>query len=117
SAKTSSTVPLSRRKKKHVFFCYAEKDESDLRIAALRTYFIERRLRVYHPRENEDINTGIAVGVENAAVVLVFPCAALQMSKSASKVLNYADQIKTPLLIIKIYGDFQPTQWLHSKKN
>jgi UDP-N-acetylmuramyl pentapeptide synthase len=108
----SSTVTPSRQEKKHIFFCYGEKDESDLKVAALKTYFIERRLRVYHPRENEDINTKIAVGIENAAVVLVFSSQSLQMSKSASKILNYADQTKTPLLNIKIYGDFQPTNWL-----
>ncbi|CAF4759238.1 unnamed protein product, partial [Rotaria socialis] len=50
----------------------------------------------------------IANGIENAAVILVFPSSSLQMSKTGSKLLNYADQTKTPLLSINIYEDFQP---------
>ncbi|CAF4538676.1 unnamed protein product, partial [Rotaria magnacalcarata] len=38
----------------------------------------------------------IANGIENAAVILVFPSSSLQMSKTGSKLLNYADQTKTP---------------------
>jgi hypothetical protein len=110
--KTLPTVTPSHQEKKHIFFCYAEKDESDLKVAALKLFFIQRRLRIYHPRENEDINTKIATGIENAAVVLVFPTRSLQMSKSGSKILNYADQTKTPILNIKICEDFQPTGWL-----
>ncbi|CAF2614779.1 unnamed protein product [Rotaria sp. Silwood2] len=107
------TVTPSRQEKKHIFFAYAEKDESDVRVAEkLKNHFIQRRLRAYHPRENEDINTKIANGIENAAVVLAFPSLSLQMSKSGSKLLNYADQTKTPILNIKICEDFQPTDWL-----
>ncbi|CAF3553948.1 unnamed protein product [Rotaria sp. Silwood1] len=34
------------------------------------------------------------------------------MSKTGSKLLNYADQTKTPILTINIYEDFQPKGWL-----
>ncbi|CAF4115143.1 unnamed protein product, partial [Rotaria sp. Silwood2] len=34
------------------------------------------------------------------------------MSRTGSKLLNYADQTKTAILNIKIYEDFQPTDWL-----
>ncbi|CAF4494940.1 unnamed protein product [Rotaria sp. Silwood2] len=34
------------------------------------------------------------------------------MSRTGSKLLNYADQTKTAILNIKIYEDFQPTNWL-----
>ncbi|CAF3963578.1 unnamed protein product, partial [Rotaria sordida] len=88
-------------------------DKSDASAAEkLKKYFVQRRLRFYHPRQNEDINTIIANGIENAAVVLVFPSPSLQVSNVGSKLLNYADQTKTPILTIKICEDFQPVNWL-----
>lgn len=111
--KTSEIITPSHEEKKYIFFAYAEKDESDVKVVEkLKNYFIQRRLRVYHPRENEDINTKIANGIKNAAVVLVFPSRSLQMSKTGSKLLNYADQTKTPILNVKIYENFQPRDWL-----
>ncbi|CAF1081586.1 unnamed protein product [Rotaria sordida] len=90
-----------------------EEDKSDASAAEkLKKYFVQRRLRFYHPRQNEDINTIIANGIENAAVVLVFPSPSLQVSNVGSKLLNYADQTKTPILTIKICEDFQPVNWL-----
>ncbi len=113
SGKISEIVTASQQEKKHIYFAYAEKDESDVKVVEkLKNHFIQRRLRVYHPRENEDINTEIANGVKNAAVVLVVPSRSLQMSKTGSKLLNYADQTKTPILNIKIYENFQPRDWL-----
>ncbi|CAF4114034.1 unnamed protein product [Adineta steineri] len=106
-------VTVPPEEKKHIFFAYAEQDESDIKVAeTLKDYFVQRRLRVYHPRENEDINTKIANGIKNAAVVLVLPSHSLQISKTGSKLLNYADQTKTPILNIKIYENFQPKDWL-----
>ncbi|CAF0934861.1 unnamed protein product [Adineta ricciae] len=106
-------VTLSQETKKHIFFAYAEKDESDHKEAEkLKSYFAQQRLRVYHPREHDDINTKIANGIKNAAVVLVFSSHSLQISKTASKLLNYADQTKTPILNIKVYENFQPKDWL-----
>ncbi len=111
--KIPEIVTASQQEKKHVYFAYAENDESDVKVVEkLKNYFIQRRLRVYHPRENEDINTKIANGIKNAAVVLVFPSRSLQMSKTGSKLLNYADQTKTPIINIKIYENFQPRDWL-----
>ena len=78
---------------KHIYFCYANKNEFDSTIAAdLKKRFDKRRFRVYYPRQNEDINMTIATGIENAAIVLVFPSQSLQTSKTASKLLNYAEQ-------------------------
>ncbi|CAF1131186.1 unnamed protein product [Adineta steineri] len=106
-------VTASPEEKKHIFFAYAEQDESDIKVAeTLKDYFVQRRLRVYHPRENEDINTKIANGIKNAAVVIVLPSHSLQISKTGSKLLNYADQTKTPILNIRIYENFQPKDWL-----
>ena len=111
--KIPEIVTPSHQEKKHIFFAFAEKDESDVQVAdTLKNHFIQRRLRVYHPRENEDINTKIANGIKSAAVVLVFPSRSLQISKTGSKLLNYADQTKTPILNIKIYENFQPKDWL-----
>ena len=111
--KTPKTATASQQEKKHIYFAYAEKDESDVEVVEkLKKHFIQRRLRVYHPRDDEDINTKIANGIKNAAVVLVFPSRSLQMSKTASKLLNYADQTKTPILNIKIHESFQPRDWL-----
>jgi len=98
---------------KHIYFCYANKNEFDSTIAAdLKKRFDKRRFRVYYPRQNEDINMTIATGIENAAIVLVFPSQSLQTSKTASKLLNYADQTKTPLFNIKHREDFQGKGWL-----
>ena len=67
--KIPEIVTPSHEEKKHIFFAYAEKDESDVEVVEkLKNYFIQRRLRVYHPSENEDINTKIANGIKNAAV-------------------------------------------------
>lgn len=113
SLKVSEAVLQSQQTKKHVFFAYAGEDEADaLTAEALKNYFIQRKLRVYCPKEDADINTNIANGIENAAVVLVFPSPTLQKSKVASKLLNYADQTKTPILNIKIHENFQPKDWL-----
>jgi uncharacterized protein YukJ len=78
----------------------------------LKNHFIQRRLRVYHPQQNEDINMKIANGIENAAVVLIFPSQSLETSKTGSKLLNYADQTRTPILNIKSCENFQPKGWL-----
>ncbi|CAF3740913.1 unnamed protein product [Rotaria sp. Silwood1] len=111
--KIPKPIAQATKPKKHIFFAYAEEDESDASAAEkLKKYFVQRRLRVYHPRQNEDINTIIANGIENAAIVLVFPSPSLQISKDGSKLLNYADQTKTPILTIKICEDFQPVDWL-----
>ena len=100
-------------KKKHIFFSYDEKDEVDSAAVQNLKYELNyKRVRIYYPREIEDINTIIAQGVENAAVVLVFASPALQSSKNGSKILNYADQIKVPLLTIKHLPEFQPKNWL-----
>lgn len=69
-------------------------------------------MRVHHPGHDEDINSKIANGIKNAAVVLVFPSRSLQMLKTGSKLLNYADQTKTPILNIKTHENFQPRDWL-----
>ncbi|CAF5072290.1 unnamed protein product, partial [Rotaria magnacalcarata] len=112
-AKTPEIATPSYHEKKHIFFAYSEEDESDVLAAeTLKNDFIHRRFRVYQSRKNEDINMKIANGIENAAVILVFPSSSLQMSKTGSKLLNYADQTKTPLLSINIYEDFQPKGWL-----
>ena len=80
-----------------MFFAYAIRNESDVLMAEkLKNCFIQRRLRIYCPRETDDINTNIANGIENATVVLVFSSPSIQMSKTASKLLNYADQTKHP---------------------
>lgn len=112
-AKAPVSVVTSTVTKKHIFFAYAQDDVSDASLVEkLKDYFIQRRFRVYHPRQNEDINTQIANGIEKAAVVLVFPSLSLETSKSGLKLLNYADQTKTPILNVKIYEDFQPMSWL-----
>jgi len=111
--KIPETVISPHQAKKHTFFAYEVTDESDaLNIEKMKNYFIQRRLRVYCPRETDDINTYIANGIENAAIVLVFSSPSVQKSKVASKLLNYADQTKTPILNVKIHEDFQPTDWL-----
>ncbi|CAF3943068.1 unnamed protein product [Rotaria sp. Silwood1] len=74
--------------------------------------FIQRRLRIYCAKANEDVNIKIANGIESAAVVLVFPSPSLQVSKTGSKLLNYADQTKAPILTIKTFEDFQCIGWL-----
>lgn len=104
---------LSTVVKKHVFFAYAEDDESDASaVEKLKNCFVQRRFRVYHPKQNKDINTQIADGIEKAAVVLVFPSLSFENSKSGSKLLNYADQTKAPILSVNIHEDFQPMTWL-----
>lgn len=104
----SSTVA-----KKHIFFAYAEDDETDAAaVEKLKNYFVQRRFRIYHPRPNEDTNTKIANGIEKASTVLVFPSLSFENSKSGSKLLNYADQTKTPILNVTIHEDFQPMSWL-----
>lgn len=104
---------LVYKSKKHIYFCYVENDEFDSKIAVnLKNHFDKRRFRVYYPRHDEDINTKIAIGIENAGIVLVFASSSLQTSKSASKLLNYADQTKTPILNIKHIDNFQGNGWL-----
>ncbi|CAM4983626.1 unnamed protein product [Rotaria socialis] len=113
SKKAAIPVALSTVAKKHIFFAYAKDDESGAPIVKkLKDHFIQRRFRVYHPRQNEDVNTKIADGIEKAAAVLVFPSLALETSKPGLKLLNYADQTKTPIINIKICEDFQPMAWL-----
>ena len=108
-----STVIERPKEQKHIFFAYAEKDQFDSEVVAkLKNNFNKRRFRIYYPKEHEDTNTKIATGIENAAVVLVFPSPSLQMSKSASKLLNYADQTKTPIFNIKHCEGFQAKSWL-----
>lgn len=108
-----ATARTLEKVKKHIFFAYADDDESDvLVVEKLKNSFIQQRFRVYQSRKNDDINVKIANGIENAAVILVFPSTALQTSKTGSKLLNYADQTKTPMLTINIYETFQPTGWL-----
>ncbi|CAF1232655.1 unnamed protein product [Adineta ricciae] len=105
--------PPSGIAKKHIFLAYAENDESDAAmVQKVKNYFIQRRFRVYHPRKNEDVNTQIANGIEKAAVVLVFSSLSFEKSKSGLKLLNYADQNKTPILSVKIDEDYLPLNWL-----
>ena len=114
SAKVPIPVaPTSTIAKKHIFLAYAEDDEFDVSaVEKVRNYFVQRRFRLYHPRKNEDINTQIANGIERAAMILVFPSPSLEESKSGSKLLNYADQNKTPILSVVIPEDYQPMNWL-----
>ena len=111
--KTEEIATPSNEGKRHIFFVCAENEKSDVEVAEqLKKHFIQRRLRVYHPRENEDINIKIANGIENAAVVLIFPSRSLETSKTGSKLLNYADQTRTPILNINRHENFQPKGWL-----
>jgi hypothetical protein len=107
---TGTAIPIAR---KYIFFSYEESDETDSYAAdSIKQALIERRIRVYQPRKDGNINSAIANGIENAAVVLVFASSSLQHSKNGSKILNYADQRKTPILHIKHIPNFQPIEWL-----
>ncbi|CAF4790585.1 unnamed protein product, partial [Rotaria socialis] len=110
--KIPKSIVQPTKPKKHIYFAYMENEHDAPLAERLINYFDQRRFRVYFPREKEDLNTKIANGIENAAVVLVFPSLDLQKSKDGSKILNYADQTKVPMLAIKIYKDFQPVDWL-----
>ncbi|XP_012565213.2 uncharacterized protein LOC101241070 [Hydra vulgaris] len=100
-------------KQKHIFFLCDDKDSYSLEtVKRLKSELNDRRIRVYYSQENDNVNTDIAQGVENAGLVLVFASPFLESSKKGSKILNYADQIKIPVLNVKHFHGFQPKNWL-----
>ncbi|XP_065651879.1 uncharacterized protein LOC101241070 [Hydra vulgaris] len=98
-------------KQKHIFFLCDDKDSLET-VKRLKNELNDRRIRVYYSQENDNVNTDIAQGVENAGLVLVFASPFLESSKKGSKILNYADQIKIPILNVKHFPGFQPKNWL-----
>ncbi|XP_065651880.1 uncharacterized protein LOC136079653 [Hydra vulgaris] len=100
-------------KKKHIYFLCDEKDKQGIAVAEqIKSELSDMRMRIYCPRKNEDVNTTIAQGIDNACVVLVFSSPSLESSKNGSKILNYADQTKTPIINIKLLNGFQAKKWL-----
>ena len=99
--------------KQHIFLSCASNDDVDVKaLNGLREQLIQKRLRIYQPQQNENINTSIAIGIENAALVIIFPSPAFQQSKDCFKILNYADQKKTPILAVNHVLTFKPIGWL-----
>ena len=85
--------PQTASTRKHVLFCYAEEDEFCLKeVIKLRQEFTQNRLRVYNPKNKNDVNVMISDGVENANLLICFPSIYMQKSKIVSKIMNYADQ-------------------------
>jgi hypothetical protein len=105
--------PQTASLRKHILLCYSEEDESSLKaVNKLRNEFRNNRLRVYNPKDGNDVNTMIANGVENSQIIICFPSKLMQSSKVSSKIMNYADQTKTSLINIKNSDGFEPTDWL-----
>lgn len=104
---------ISATSKKYIFLSCAKNDDVDVTaLNDLRKNLIQQKLRIYQPPQNENINTAIANGIENAALVLIFPSLAFQESKECFKILNYADQRKTPILSINHILNYKPSGWL-----
>ena len=98
--------------KKYIFLSCASNDDVDvMAMNALREKLIQKRLRIYQSQQNENINILIANGIENAALLIIFPSLAFQQSKACFKILNYADQKKTPILAVN-HITFKPIGWL-----
>ena len=98
--------------KKYIFLSCASNDDVGVKaMNALREKLIQQRLRIYQPQQNENINILIANGIENAALLIIFPSLSFQKSKDCFKILNYADQRKTPILAVN-HITFKPIGWL-----
>eukprot|EP00049_Salpingoeca_infusionum_P022833 m.9052 g.9052 ORF g.9052 m.9052 type:complete len:780 (-) comp5418_c0_seq1:3012-5351(-) len=68
-------------------------------------------VRSYKTGADDSLNDAIAHGIEHAAAVLVLCSSDFQDDKGCSKLINYADQRKVPLVHVRING-FQPSSWL-----
>ena len=105
--------PQTASLRKHILLCYSEEEESSLKaVNKLRNEFRNNRLRVYNPKDGNDVNTMIANGIENSQIIICFPSKSMQNSKVSSKIMNYADQTKTSMINIKNSDGFEPTDWL-----
>lgn len=106
----------SKQKRQHLFFVYDKKElEVKYAIAELKKLLRAEKFRIFRDSalsKPELVNQCIAKGVENAAAILVVASEGIQSSRTASKILNYADQRRT--LIVEIDGItiFQASGWL-----
>jgi len=83
------------------------------RAAALEEMCTNSDFRSYFGSDEGDVNNGIAVGVENAALFICLSSQGFQDSQYCMKAVCYADQCKIPLLCIDDdNSDWKPSSWL-----
>lgn len=96
---------------KHVMICHETSQRA--RAIELEELCTSNDIRSYFGSDEGDVNNGIAVGVENAALFVCLPSQGFQNSQYCMKAVCYADQCKIPFLCVDNENDsWKPSSWL-----